>query len=182
MPRSVPLLLVALAAVSCRLERAPSGRPGGGYAVSPDSATSAQVDSTLRGYYAALSARDWKRLGGFFLPRATITDLRRVPGDTAGRPRTLTIEEFVAGAGRVRAASFSDEPLHANIVTYGPLADAWITYRARVGVTRDSVAVHLGIDAFHLLRTGGRWRIAGLVFQNELPGEPIGPAPARHQP
>jgi hypothetical protein len=174
--RILTALALAIALSSCRFERAPSGRPGGGYAVEPDSATTVEVNAALRGYYAALTARDWKRLGGFFLPRGTITDLRRVPGEAAPRARTIAVEEFVARAGRAHAASFSDEPLHANIVTYGPLADAWVTYRARVGVTRDSVATRYGIDAFHLLKLGGRWRIAGLAFQNEVPGLPIAPA------
>jgi hypothetical protein len=180
------LALILLALSSCRLERAPSGRPGGGYAVEPDSATNAEVNAALRGYYAALTARNWRLLGGFFLPHGTITDLRRVPGEAAPRPRTIGIEEFVARAGRAHVASFADEPVHASIVTYGPLADAWVTYRARIGVTKDSVITRFGIDAFHLLNVGGRWRIAGLAFQNEVPGVPIAPAapagaaPARH--
>lgn len=175
MNRTLTALALAVTFTACRLERAPSGRPGGGYAVEPDSATSAEVYAALRGYYAALTARDWKLLGGYFLPRGTITDLRRVPGDSVALPRTIGIEEFVARAGRAHVASFADEPLHASIVTYGPLADAWVTYRARLGVTKDSVVTRLGIDAFHLLKLGGRWRIAGLAFQNEVPGQPIAP-------
>jgi len=171
------LLALALVALSaCRLERAPAGHPGGGYAVEPDSAMSAEVNAALRGYYAALTARDWKLLGRSFLPHATITDLRQAPGASVARPRTVAIEAFVARAGRVRATSFVDEPLHSTIVTYGPLADAWVTYRARIGVRKDSVVTRFGIDAFHLMKVGGRWRIASLAFQNELPGQPIAPA------
>jgi hypothetical protein len=174
--RTLTALALTIALAACRLERAPSGRPGGGYAVEPDSVTNAEVYATLRGYYAALTARNWRQLGGYFLSHGTITDLRRVPGEADPRPRTIGIEEFVARAGRPHVFSFADEPLHANIVTYGPLADAWVTYRARIGVTRDSVVTRFGIDAFHLLKVGGRWRIAGLAFQNEVPGLPIAPA------
>lgn len=170
------VLAVLAVLASCRLERAPAGHPGGGYAVEPDSAMNVEVNAALREYYAALSARNWKRLGRSFLPRATITDLRQAPGEAAALPHTVTIEEFVARAGRVRASSFLDEPLHATIVTYGPLADAWVTYRARIGVRKDAVVTRLGIDAFHLMRVGGRWRIAGLAFQNEIPGQPIASA------
>ncbi len=173
--RALIAFALTLALASCRLERAPSGRPGGGFAVEPDSLTNAEVYAALRGYYAALTARNWRQLGGYFLPHGTITDLRRVPGEDAPRPRTLAVEEFVARAGKARVYSFADEPLHASIVTYGPLADAWVTYRARIGVTRDSVVTRFGIDAFHLLKLGGRWRIAGLAFQNEIPGLPIAP-------
>jgi len=177
--RPLVALALALALSSCRLERAASGRPGGGYAVEPDSTTSAEVYAALRGYYAALTARDWKLLGTYFLPHGTITDLRRAPGDSAPHSRTVLIEDFVARAGQAHGVSFSDEPLHASIVTYGPLADAWVTYRSRIGMTKDSVVTHFGIDAIHLMKLGGRWRIASLAFQNEVPGQPIAPAPAR---
>lgn len=60
-----------------------------------------------------------------------------------------------------------------NVVTYGPLADAWVTYRARFGATRDSALTHHGVDAFHLMKLGGEWRIAGLTFTNETPERPL---------
>jgi hypothetical protein len=172
-------LAAALALPACHLERAPAGRPGGGYAVEPDSVASAEVYAALRAYYATLSSRDFRRLGSHFLPRGTITDLGAAPGDSVVRPRAVGIEEFVARAGRARAAGFSDEPLHASIVTYGSLADAWVTYRARVGVRKDSTVTRFGVDAFHLVKVGGWWRIAGLAFQNEIPGRPIASGPAR---
>jgi len=173
-----PLALAATAALTaCRIERAPSGRPGGSYAPEPDSLASVEVYNALRGYYAALTSRDLRLVGTHFWPRATITTIRVLPGDTAERVHTLSIEEFVAGAGRVRGAVFSSEPVRASIVTYGDLADAWVTYRTRVGPTPDAVAVHHGIDAFHLMRYEGRWRIAGLALQDEVPGQPIAPLP-----
>lgn len=172
-------LAALLALSSCRIERAPAGHPGGGYAVEPDSVATAEVNAALRAYYTTLSSRDWKRVGAHFLPRGTITDLVRSPGDSTLRPRTIGIEEFMARAGRVRAYGFTDEPMHASIVTYGPLADAWVTYRARVRLSRGPTETRFGVDAFHLVKVGGRWRIAGLAFQNEVPGRPIAAGPAR---
>ena len=174
------LQAVSLAAVlalgACRIERAQSGRPGGGFAPEPDSVASAEVYAALRSYYSALTSRDWPLLGGHFWPGATITTIRVPAGDSVQRVTTVSVAEFVARAGAVRAAVFTDEPVRANIVTYGDLADAWVTYRARVGVTRDSVVTHHGIDAFHLMRREGRWRIVGLAFQSEVPTAPIAPA------
>ena len=178
MTRVLTVLALALALSACRLERAPSGRPGG-YVPEPDSAASAEVYAAIRGYYAALTSRDWRLLGASFWPRATITTVRATPDDTVPRVRTLTIEEFVAGAGKAEAGVFADEALRANIVTYGALADAWVTYHARVGATAQTAANRYGIDAFHLMKLGGQWRIAGLAFQNEVPGDPIAPGPAR---
>jgi hypothetical protein len=177
--RGRTVLALVLVVSACRLERAPSGRPGGGYALEPDSAASAEVYAVVRGYYAALTSRDWRLLGSHFGPRATIATVRGTPDDTVPRLRTLTIEEFVAGAGQAQAVVFADEALRANIVTYGALADAWVTHHARVGARAQTVVSRYGIDAFHLMKVGGRWRIVSLAFQHEVPGEPIAPGPAR---
>ena len=179
MTRTLTALALVLILSGCRLERAPSGRPGGGYGPEPDSTASAEVYTAIRGYYAALTSRDWGLLGNHFWPRATITTVRVAPNDTLLRVRTLTIEEFIAGAGKAQIEVFADEALRANIVTYGALADAWVTYHARVGATAQTVVSRYGIDAFHLMKLGGQWRIVSLAFQNEVPGAPIAPGPAR---
>jgi len=177
--RTLAALALVLVLSACRLDRAPSGRPGGGYAPEPDSLASAEVYAAIRGYYAALTSRDWRLFGSHFWPRATITTVRALPDDTVPRVQILTIEEFVAGAGKAQAEVFADEALRATIVTYGALADAWVTSRARVGAGAGTVVNRYGIDAFHLMKLGGQWRIVSLAFQNEVPGDPIVPGPAR---
>ena len=179
MSRTLIALAFALVCSACRLERAPSGRPGGGYTLEPDSAASAEVYAVVRGYYAALTSRDWRLLGSHFWPRATITTVRVAADDSVPGVQTLAIEDFVAGAGQAEARVFTDEALRANIVTYGALADAWVTCHVRVGATAQTVVNRYGIDAFHLMKLGGQWRIVSLAFQNEVPGAPIAPSPAR---
>jgi hypothetical protein len=177
--RALGTVVALLLLVSCRIERAPAGRPGGGYAVEPDSVASAEVYAALHAYYATLSAREWRRAESHFLPRAVITEAVSASDDSGGRPRTVGVEAFIARAGRARGLGFADEPMHASIVTYGSLADAWVTFRARIRVGRDSTVSRFGIDAFQLVKLGGRWRIAGLATQNEVPGRPIASGPAR---
>lgn len=186
MRRGAPLVLAligALPVAACRVERAASGRPGGAPAgPAADSVASAEVYAALRLYYARLTSRDWRTLGESFWPRATITTIMRPASDSAERVHTIPIEEFVALATmhgiRDCPASFSDEIARANVVTYGPLADAWVTYRAHCGVTRDSVAIHYGMDAFHLMKLRGEWRVTGLTFTMETPDQPLSRAPA----
>ena len=169
----------ALALASCRVERAQSGRlpEPGAAATAADSVASAEVYAALRVYYARLTSRDWKVLAESFWPRATITTIMRPAADSADSVHTIAIEDFVALATRhgIRdcPASFSDEIAHANIVTYGPLADAWVTYRAHCGVRPDSIAIHYGMDAFHLMKHHGEWRVAGLTFTMETPDLPL---------
>jgi hypothetical protein len=176
-------LLGALAVTTCRIERAASGRPGvsGAAGAAADSAASAEVYAALRLYYARLTSRDWKVLAQSFWPRATITTIMRRAADSAEHVHTVAIEDFVARATRqgIRdcPASFSIEIARANVVAYGPLADAWVTYRAHCGVTRDSTALHYGIDAFHLMKHRGDWRVAGLTFTMETPDQPVSRSP-----
>jgi Putative lumazine-binding len=175
-------LLCVLAAASCRIERAPAGRPGpASVTTATDSVASAEVYSALRLYYARLTSRDWTVLAQSFWPRATITTIMQPAADSAERVHTIAIEEFVALATKhgIRdcPATFTDEIARANIVTYGPLADAWVTYRAHCGVTRDSVAVHYGMDAFHLMRHSGEWRVTGLTFTMETADQPLSRLP-----
>ena len=174
------LLAVAAAApLACSFERAPAGRPGGA-APPADSAVSSDVYAALRLYYARMTARDWKVLAQSFWPRATITAIMGAPGAPAFDPRarvqTITVEDAIRQATAMKdcPASFAAELIRANVVTYGPLADAWVTYRVTCGVARDSVATHYGIDAIHLMKHAGEWRIAGLTFTHEIPGLPLG--------
>ncbi len=179
-----PWLIAAAVLGACSVERAPAGRPGGAAPVA-DSAVSADVDAALRLYYARMTARDWKVMAQSFWPRATITAIMAPRGGggggggdgrAEGRVETITVEEAIRQATAMKdcPASFAAELTRANVVTYGPLADAWVTYRVTCGVSRDSVTTHYGIDAIHLMRQGGEWRIAGLTFTHELPGAPLG--------
>jgi hypothetical protein len=181
----IPALIAAavLAGAACSIERAPAGRPGGAAPPPADSAVSSDVYVALRLYYARLTARDWKVLALSFWPRATITAIMgAAPGAgasgaaAAGHVETISVEEAIRQAALMRdcPSSFAATLTRANVVTYGPLADAWVTYRVTCGVTRDSVTIHYGIDAIHLMRHGGEWRIAGLTFTHEIPGIPLG--------
>jgi hypothetical protein len=177
-----PLALLGLFAIaSCRIEHAPFGRPGGPTAAASDSVASAEVYAALRLFYSRLTSRDWKVLAESFWPRATITTIMRAVADSSDRVHVFPIEDFVANAMRRGIpdcpASFSDEIARANVVTYGPLADAWVTYRAHCGVTRDSVAIHYGMDAFHLMKHRGEWRVTDLTFTMETPDQPLSRSP-----
>jgi len=176
------LLLIPAAALlgACSVERAASGRPGAA-APPADSAVSADVYAALRLYYARMTARDWKVMAESFWPRATITAIMPAPGARSGsgplgRVETITVEEAIRQAASMKDCplSFTAEITRANVVTYGPLADAWVTYRVICGVARDSVTTHFGIDAIHLMKHAGEWRIAGLTFTHEIPGAPLG--------
>ncbi len=179
-------LVGALAiAAGCRIEHAPAGRPGGALAATPpESLATAEVTAAVKLFYRQLTARDWTGLMRSFWPRATVTVIMRPLGGGPEAVHVIPIEELVAQS-RARPmcpVSIDDRMVRAAVTTYGPLADAWVTFRLGCGVRRGkgtAVMTHYGIDAFHLLRHGGEWRIAALTYQAELPDEPLehGPPP-----
>lgn len=184
--RIAPLLVLALGLTGCRklvrVERADSGRPPGARtpadslaAVERDSAATAEVRAVLRTYYARFTSRDWLMFSQSFWRGAIITTNWTPPGEPAERVYTLTVDEFVrrTPAGPDQLAVFSEDMVDATIASYGPLADAWVVYRARFGATRDSVETHYGVDAFHLMKHDGEWRITSLTFTGEVPGRPL---------
>jgi hypothetical protein len=188
LPLVTSLGLLALAA--CRLEHAESGRPPGPPTVADslarieqDSSLTAEVESALRVYYERFSARDWRGFRAAFWPGATITTKWIPPGERLARVKIQSLDEFVRRApdGPGRMAVFSERMLHAHVTGYGDVADAWVIYEGRWGRTRDSVATVRGIDAFHLYRDQGTWRIVGLTFTPEQSGRPLSLPPRRER-
>ena len=113
---SITVLPIVLLVVSCRLEKAPSGRPAGEPTaadslarVEQDSALQAGVTAALRLYYARLSDRDWRAFRRSFWNGATITTRWTPPGERLERVWVQTADEFARRApqGPGRMAVFS---------------------------------------------------------------------------
>lgn len=177
------MLLLALPA--CKIERATSGRLPGPPTeadslarVELDSALSAQVRFALAAYYRRFSSRDWGAFRQGFWPGAVVTTRWTPPGESRPRVTIQSVDEFIRRASEGpggRAVIFNERPVHTHVQGYGDLADAWVVYEGRWGRTRDSLTSFRGVDAFHLYRHAGEWRIASLTFTPELPGRPITP-------
>ncbi len=180
--RTAPLVGVALVLAACRIETAASGRPPGPPTpadslarLEEDPAARVEVEAALRTYYRRFSSRDWRGFSQSFWPGAVISTRWTPPGAPAPRVEMQSLEEFIRRAREQpgRPAVFSEAPVHLHVRSYGDLADAWVIYRARLGRTRDSVAVYYGVDAFQLLRHDGDWRILSLAFTQEVAGRPL---------
>lgn len=181
---SASRLLAALCIVvtACRLDHAESGRPPGPPTVvdslariEQDSTLEADVLASLRVFYNRLGARDWRAVRGAFGAGGTVTS-RLVPsGERAPRALVQSADEYVKresdAAGRV--PFFSARMLHVHVTGYGELAEAWVIAERRAGKSRDSAQVTRDIDAFHLYRERGAWRITALSSAGEQPRRPL---------
>ena len=167
------MLLLLLSA--CKLERAASGRlPGPPTAadslalVEQDSAISVQVRHALALYYRRRSRGEWEEIRESFWPGAVVT-ARQASGER--QPRT--VDQLVEELRRPGAGARIERPVHTHVTGYSDLADAWVVYESRPA--GDSARAVRGVDAFHLYRRGGEWRIAGLISSPEVSGLPLRP-------
>jgi hypothetical protein len=181
--RGCAFAALAIVAAACRVERAPSGRPSAPAAAAPrdtadfppaDSAAIREVEAVLREHYARFSARDfaaWRRTfwpDGVIATRGIEDDgrARMFFGPVEGFERDLEPEVF-------RLAVFSEDPLAMHIRTYDDVAQAWVIFRSRSGITPAAVYTYNGLDAFQLMKHEGRWRITSAAFTQEVPGRPL---------
>ena len=152
-------LTVLLSAAACSVEVAPPASR------TPTAADTTLILTELRGYYRALSARDWEAFASHFWPGAGLTTVWQPAGEAARRVVTTSVPEFVAQAplGPGSRSVFEETLLDARIRTVGDLAQAWVRYQARFGDPGD-ISEWEGVDAFTLLRHAGRWRIVALAY------------------
>ena len=179
--------LVLLPVGACRLQHAESGRPPGPPTVADslarieqDSTLNTDVLAALRNYYARLSAKDWRAIRAAFYPGGTVTTRMTPAGERTPRIAVQSADDFVrrVSEGAARAGNYSVRMLHAHVTGYGDVADAWVISETRMGKGRDS-AVTRGIDAFHLYRDRGLWRITDLTWTGELASRPLVLPPRR---
>lgn len=162
--------------MSCRLERAASGRLPGSRDAAVDSLALIEADSAIRdevtvvlnSYYRSFSRGDWNGLRQAFWPNAVITG--------PGRDRMViqSVQQLILQA-QAADAGVVEHPTHTHITGYGDLADAWVVFErrtSRAGGRSDTTA---GIDAFHLYRLGGAWRISALTSTPETTERPLRP-------
>ncbi|MFI5280388.1 MAG: hypothetical protein ACHQU1_07825 [Gemmatimonadales bacterium] len=186
MRRLIPVVLIVLSA--CEIRTAASGRPAGTpseadslLGVEQDSSVRADVEAALRLYYDRLSARDWRAMKTSFSSAGTITARWMPPGERQARVAVLTADEFVKkGADGARTlAVFSQRMVHAHVTGYGDVADAWVIFERRSARPREAVKTTRGIDAFHLYRDEGEWKIVSLTYTTEEATRPLVAPPRR---
>lgn len=127
---------------------------------------------------------DWDRFSRFFLPGALM-----IPNveQTGGEFRVMGVQDFSRWIDGIFAENspigsesdhgLKEEEIHSIIEEYGDIALVMSTYERRPW---DSMEVDgRGINGITLVRNGGRWWIASIVWDEESGG---GPIPGRYRP
>jgi len=156
---AVCVLLLTLAPSACSRES--QGRYS-------DPVEERAVRAMLEQYYSDFSSRDWEACARHFWPGADLTTVWQPAGEDQERVIATPIDDFVSQApqGPGSREIFEERMIEAHIRIFNNLAQAWVRYEMRFGDPGE-VAEWEGVDAFALLKHGGRWRIASLVFASE---------------
>jgi hypothetical protein len=124
-------------------------------------ADSAAVVGAVNSVLEAINTRDGELLRRVMMPDAQIVANR--PG---GSPSTSTVAEMAVGIADPPQA-FTERMWDPRVHVDGPIAALWAPY----DFYRDGTFSHCGIDAFHLLRVDGAWRVQSLVYNTLQPPE-----------
>jgi hypothetical protein len=134
------------------------------------SADLAAIDQTIRAVYDVISGppgqpRDFDRMRSLFAPGATMRAIgpKGVHGgsleDYIGRNREVLEKE-----------GFVEKELGRRIEVWGNLASAWSSYD---GQTADGSFHERGINSIQLVKVGGKWLVASILWQEETPQFPL---------
>lgn len=147
----------------------------------PRPADVASPEAIIEAAYAAIAREpnqspDWDRFRSLFLPGA-----RLVPNveQTQGEFRVMTPEDFIVWANGLWDIEDPDDPgfveeqVAITVERYGDIAHAFSTYQSRFYGSEEVLG--LGINSFQLVQNGGRWWIAGIVWDDESGAGPIPP-------
>lgn len=143
--------------------------------VAADPADVASIDAILAAVYGVISGpaaqrRDWDRMRSLFTQ-----DARMMPLGPRGL-RIGGVEDYIAVSGPLlESQGFIEREIGRVIEEYGGIAHVFSAYEAR-SVAGGPVIMR-GINSFQLVRHGGRWWVASILWQPETPDNPI---PARY--
>jgi hypothetical protein len=121
--------------------------------------------------FDSMRSRDTAAMRAAFVPNASMQSLAKEGVRFEG------IEGWITSVGRAPATLLLDERLANPVVQVsGDLASVWVDYWFFAG---DRLS-HCGVDAIHLYRQDGTWRIFSIVDTRQREGCP--PAPSGTKP
>ncbi|MDX1673809.1 MAG: DUF4440 domain-containing protein [Longimicrobiales bacterium] len=147
---------------------------GAGGAAAQAESDVASIDGIVAALYGSISGpagdRDWDRFHSLFLPDAILLNAGPRPDTVA--PTPVSPEGY-----RERTAPFfAENPFYETEIArtthrYGRVAQLWSTYESRREL--EGAPVSRGINSIVLVRDGGRWWVASIVWDFERPDSPI---------
>jgi len=153
MRRLVPVLLILGSCVAPPKSTAPNPGP--------------EIIRVLEVMYEDLSARRWELLAAHFLPDSSLVFA------TPAGPNRMTPAAFIEMVRKnVEGKEIFEEKMEAaSVRAHGDVAQVWSSFAGREG-SGTTIRTWGGVDAFTLVKSEGRWRIALVAVSPDPPEEP----------
>ena len=137
-------------------------------AAKPNATDLAGINQTVHDTYAVISGpagqkRDFDRMRTLFAPGALLRVI------TPKGIRGGSLDDYIAKSGPIlEKEGFTERELGRRTEVYGNLATVWSSYDGRT----DTGSFHeRGINSFQLVKVGGKWLVASILWQEE--GTPV---------
>ncbi len=136
----------------------------------PDDTSS--VDAMVNAMYNVISGpagqRDWKRFKNLFTPDAK---MGAVVKTKQGKEvfRSFTPDDYIKNNDPYFLKNaFIEKELHREMFSFGRIVQVFTTYEFESGAEKER-----GINSLQLVRSGDRWWIVSLIWQEESPENPL---------
>lgn len=136
-----------------------------------DPAEPAPIVAVVERFFDALRRSDTAATRAFFLPNARILPVPPSPAQAV--PPGLSVDQFVAFAGRNPAGSWIERIWSPSVHRSGPLADLWFSYDLYHGAAFGQC----GVNGVQMVETGEGWKILAMTFTAVKVGCAEHPAP-----
>ena len=176
MRRLLPCLLLLPLLAACQPQTSPVAAPTPAVTAAPAAGArettqheQAAVLATVQSFMDALRTKDVAAMNQHVDSLTRLT-LIRPTRDGGTRVVVMTGADFIRAVTQPNQPGI-DEPIRNPVVhVSGDLASVWAEYQVR----RDTTVTHCGFDAFHLVRSGGRWKLLNISDTYQATG--CGPA------
>lgn len=136
-----------------------------------------QIVGAAEALFGAMERKDETAIRDVMLPNARLV---AVSSSELGTSTTWTnVDEFVDAIIH-RNEDLLERLWNPDVRIDGEIATLWVDYDFH----RDGQFSHCGVDAFHMVRTGGGWKIAHITYNRRLEGcySPLIPPAGRRRP
>ena len=134
-------------------------------AIPASAADSNDIQSTVDAVYAAISGpagpRDWDRFKALFAPNAHMASYRD------GKANVMTPDDYIARATPVfQQNGFFERAVENHVDQFKDIAHVTSRYESR-HAPADEKPFARGVNHFELVRSGDRWLVLSIVWQQE---------------
>lgn len=120
-----------------------------------------QVEDVVVKLFEAMAKRDTAAMSALF-----VQDARFAGVSPQGEVRSTTAADFMKAVAGAEGPFWIERTYDREIRVDGPIATAWTYYTLHL----DERFSHCGYESFHLLKTGGAWKIVHLIDSRQREG------------